>query len=127
MQWQFEADSAASGEEILKFTATLTPGWHLYSQFMEEGGPMPTRFTFEQNKDFVLIGRTEEIGKPVTFQDSIFGIAITWYSGKIFFLQKIRSTQPIMTVRGTVEYMACDDYICIPAKRDFSINLKQTE
>ena len=122
VRWHFQSDPAALNQEIiLTLTAHIAPGWHLYSQFMEEGGPMPTRFSFERSDDYVLLGKTEEDGNPVKFHDDTYEMDITWYTTGVSFVQRIRLVQPVTAINGVIDYMVCNDHICVPHKQDFSI------
>lgn len=119
VQWQFKANFVTTDEVVLVITATLHPEWHLYSQHIKEGGPMPTRFTFEQKNDFVLIGSTQEKGDPFSYHDETYEMDITWYSGTVTFLQRIKILRT-STINGNIEYMTCNDHNCIPGKQKFS-------
>lgn len=123
VMWQFEAASTANREVILKFTALVMQGWHLYSQHMGESGPMPTRFSFEGSEDYILIGQPNEIGNAVRFYDEDYATEITWYTGTVTFIQKVQLVKPITSVRGSVQYMTCNDHSCIPSKQDFKIEI----
>src|SRR5258706_13692465 len=81
--WQFEAGPSANSEVVLKFTAHVAPGWHLYSQQISENGPMPTRFSFEHGDDYIVIGQIEEKGEATNFHDDTYEMEITWYSGTV--------------------------------------------
>lgn len=122
--WQFESVSTVNYEVVLKLTAHVAQGWHLYSQHMNENGPMPTRVTYTVDDGYVLIGQPEEKGNAVKFYDDLYGMEIIWYSGTVTFTQRIKLTRPTTTVKGTVEYMTCNDHICIPSKQDFTIDLQ---
>jgi DsbC/DsbD-like thiol-disulfide interchange protein len=119
VQWQFKAHFVTRDEVMLVITATVHPGWHLYSQDIKEGGPMPTRFTFDQTTDFLLLGETQEKGKSFSYHDEAYEMEITWYSGTVTFSQKIKILRP-STFSGSVEYMTCNDHTCIPGKQKFS-------
>ena len=119
--WHFQWDLATNHEAILNLTANVAPGWHLYSQFLEQGGPMPTRLSFDRSDDYVLIGRTEEIGNPMKFRDDTYEMEIILYAAEVSFIQKIRLIQPVARVNGIVEYIACNDHTCVPHKQYFSM------
>jgi thiol:disulfide interchange protein DsbD len=121
VRWHFQWDPAMNQEIILTLTAHIAPGWHLYSQFMEEGGPMPTRFSFERSDGYVMLGKTGEDGNPVKFHDDIYEMEITWYTTEVSFFQKIMLLQAATAVNGVIDYMVCNDHICVPHKQDFSI------
>jgi DsbC/DsbD-like thiol-disulfide interchange protein len=120
VRWHFQWEPAPNQEITLILTANVAPGWHVYSQFMEEGGPMPTRFSFDRSDDYIPSGKIEEKGNPVKFHDDSYEMEIIWYTGEVSFLQRIRLSQPEAKVNGVVEYMACNDHICVPRKQDFN-------
>src|SRR5690606_4833338 len=99
------------------------PGWHLYSQFIAEGGPIPTRFTFENADGLDLIGMPEEKGKAFRFRDDMYEMEITWYSEKVDFSQKVSITESLSSIRGKVEYMTCNAHTCVPDSREFEIKV----
>lgn len=105
-------------------SATLAPGWHLYSQFMEEGGPIPTRFYFRPDDGYVLKDGTRERGDAIRIYDDIFNMYVVWYAREVVFEQDIRFLQPALTIRGVIEYMVCSKEVCIPSERVFSLAVK---
>src|ERR1039457_6718004 len=42
----FKIQQADNDTAYLVFTAKIDKGWHLYSQFVDAGGPIPTSFKF---------------------------------------------------------------------------------
>ena len=124
VSWLIKAEPGANHNAILTATANLTPGWYIYSQFLEEGGPMPTRLTFEPSTAYDLIGKAEEIGNPVTYHDAIYQMKITKYRGTASFSQKVKLNRRSTVVKGAVEYMTCNNDICIPGKQEFSITVE---
>lgn len=123
VQWQFTAEHLGNGETMLKISANIAPGWHLYSQFIAEGGPIPTRFTFENADGLDLIGTPEEKGKAFRFHDDMYEMEITWYSEKVDFSQKVSITESLSSIRGKVEYMTCNAHTCVPDAREFVITV----
>ena len=53
--WSFSSEKVSDTEYDLIFTADIDPEWAVYSQFIGDDGPIPTTFTFEENKSFQLI------------------------------------------------------------------------
>jgi hypothetical protein len=105
----------------LRLQAQLAPGWHLYSQYLEEGGPIPTRFTFESSVDFSFIGEFEEIGKSVGHYDSLYGINIVYYSDSVIFSRSFIPARPTIQFVGTVTYLVCNLAVCVPGNQSFLI------
>ncbi|PXY43108.1 protein-disulfide reductase DsbD family protein [Flavobacterium hydrophilum] len=115
VKWKTSAKQISEKEYLLKVEAEIQSGWHLYGQYIEEGGPSRTAFTFKNpNKNFELIGKTtEEKGHEV--QDKIFDMKIKYFEGKALFTQKIKVISGSLTaVNAEVEFMVCDDSNCLP-------------
>jgi len=124
VKWSFTTEKTAENEVDLVFTAKIDKGWHLYSQFIAEGGPIPTSFSFTQTKDFKKISKVKE-GKPQEFMDPNFEMLLKFFSDKAVFRQKIKqlSSKPF-TIKGSLEFMVCDDSRCLPPETvDFEFKL----
>ncbi len=123
--WHFRTEPTTGQQTTLVATAVLAPGWHIYSQFMEEGGPLPTQFTFDKSGEYSLIGKPEEKSDSFKFYDSIFMIDIIWLSKVAVFSQKIKLYTPYTNIKGKVRFMACTRDMCLPPdEQDFSIEVK---
>ena len=61
--WTFNAIKKSDKQYDLVFSATIDAPWHLYSQFMKQGGPVPTSFKFKPNPIVKLVGAVKEKGK----------------------------------------------------------------
>lgn len=128
VSWSYSSRTASGGEAVLVLKATLDPGWHLYSQFVDEGGPIPTNFTFQESDDYRLIGEVEEKSPAEKVMDPNFGMEVLYFSGEAVFEQKIALNKPEVTVSGTVEFMVCDDSRCLPPEEvAFTIPVKEGE
>jgi len=115
VKWTTSVEKTADKVYILKAQAVIQSGWHLYGQYIEEGGPSRTAFTFKNNnKNFELIGKTtEEKGHEVV--DKIFDMKIKYFEDRALFTQKIKfASDNISNVAGEVEFMVCDDSNCLP-------------
>ena len=115
VKWKTSAKQISEKEYLLKVEAEIQSGWHLYGQYIEEGGPSRTAFTFKNpNINFELIGKTtEEKGHEV--QDKIFDMKIKYFEDKALFTQKIKFTSDaVSNIAAEVEYMVCDDSNCLP-------------
>lgn len=123
VQWQYQVDYTSTNEATLKFIAIVADGWHLYSQHITNGGPVPTHFSFEPTNDYVLLGQTQEHGHVVKFYDDTYEMDIAWYTDVVTFEQKIKMTSLSTHIKGTVEYMTCNDHTCVPNKQDFNMGV----
>src|SRR5690606_25005954 len=124
VSWKFGTEKINDKEAVVTLTATMQPGWHVYSQFIEEGGPIPTSFKFDESADFSLVGGVTESPKAISAFDPNFKMQIAWHKGQVKFSQKIALRQPKVTVSGVLEFMTCNDTNCLPPEEiPFSINI----
>jgi hypothetical protein len=107
------------------FTATIDPGWAIYSQYLEdEDGPIPTSFQYDEEGHFELIGKNEETGNRKEAFDPIFEMNVIKFTKKAIFTQKVKATDLSKPITGYLTYMTCDDERCLPPTDfDFSFQL----
>lgn len=124
VKWKSEYKKIDDTNGELIFTATIEDGWSIYSQYIDEGGPIPTTFTFENpNNDFELVGKVEE-GEPILKFDKIFEMDMAFFYDKAVFTQKIIVKNPtISSINAFVEYQTCDDERCIFESSEFQVPL----
>ena len=125
VQWKTSVKQINAKEYMLIAEATIQSGWHLYSQNVKDGGPIPTTFTFHGDTDYTLKGNTKE-PKGRTVLDGVFNMEITYFEGRPAFKQKVvLKNKKKVTINATVEYMVCNDTNCLPPTEEdlvFTIN-----
>jgi DsbC/DsbD-like thiol-disulfide interchange protein len=109
----YKSLSATEGEIII--TGNIEKGWHTYSQRPTDAGPIPTSFTFTPSKSYKLKGKTEESDAHEEFVKA-FDAKIYVFTGKAEFHQKITVTGKNFTIPVKIEYMSCNDMMCLPPK-----------
>jgi thiol:disulfide interchange protein len=112
--WSFTSKNVGKQETELTFTATIDKDWHIYSQFIEQGGPIPTSFNFTKSSDYELVGKVKELLKPIKAFEKAFGMNIAYFDKKAVFVQKIKLNTAVTTVTGSLEFMVCNDAQCLP-------------
>jgi thiol:disulfide interchange protein len=123
--WDFSYEKKGDKQYDLIFNATIDKGSHIYSIDIPAGGPIPTSFSFDTLQGYRLLGNTFEVTKPVEVLDEAFGFKIKTFSKKAEFRQKITAVESSFTVKGVVNFMACNNATCSPPKDvDFSIQIK---
>jgi len=129
VSWSFSIEKAGENEYNLVFTAGIENKWHLYSQKLPEGGPIPTSFQFSESEDYETIGEVEEITEPEVKFDPSFNMDLTMFSHEAIFKQKIKViSQEGFAVVGSLEYMCCDDERCLPpTEEDFQFAIPALE
>ncbi|EDM35429.1 thiol:disulfide interchange protein dsbD precursor [Pedobacter sp. BAL39] len=124
VKWSYAAKKTSKTEAVLYLKATIDQGWHLYSQYMADGGPVKTTFTFAPGKGYAVNGKTVE-PKPITKFEKTFDMNVSYFANSVVFQQKVKLTGATAVVKGTVEYMVCDDQQCLPPETiEFSIPVK---
>lgn len=125
VKWSFSSESINEKEAFIVLTANIEEGWHVYSQFIAEGGPIPTSFTFNKSGDYKPIGKTSEAPKATSAFDNNFGMQISWHERKVTFKQKIGLNKSEAKISGTLEFMVCNDKQCLPPEEiEFTVNVK---
>jgi hypothetical protein len=121
--WSFNAQRITNSEWIIHISTLLPPGWHIYSQHLAAGGPMPTTINLIANEEYLPVGKALEQGQPIQFYDSLYEMEITWYEQKVTFLQKVKVNCPVPFFQGTIDYMVCSEHVCIPQRKEFMVPL----
>ena len=127
VKWTWKALPLSKDEYNLVFTAQIDKGWHTYSQFIGEGGPVATSLVFNaQNKDIQLVGKATEKGSKVhNAFDPVFEMQLKYFDTDLVIEQRIKLLADTR-LTGTLEFMACDDARCLPPNLiPFSFDLKK--
>lgn len=125
VKWTTSVNKISGQEYELVIKARIDDHWHLYSQQVPEGGPIPTTFYFKDSlKTYQFIGKTQE-GKGIESFDNVFQMNIKYFEKESVFKQKVRILNPnVKTIGGMVEFMACDDKSCLPPTEvDLTFNI----
>ncbi|MCD2260137.1 protein-disulfide reductase DsbD family protein [Psychroserpens luteolus] len=128
VEWETSVEKISDTEYDLISTATIDSGWHLYSQNVPDGGPIPTTFVYKANDAYELSGKTSE-EEGHTVDDPVFDMVIKFFEDKAEFRQRIKVlNQELSLVEGEVEFMVCDDEKCLPPTYiDLQFNLKKND
>jgi thiol:disulfide interchange protein DsbD len=120
VKWDFTAKKTGTKKYDLYFTAHIDKGYHLYSLTIPEGGPLPTEYSFEESKQFKLIGKPVEVTKPIEKYDDVFEMDIKFFEDKAVFKQTIELTSDDndIPVIGEIAYMTCNETGCVALYTD---------
>ncbi len=115
VKWKTEIKTLSDSEFEVIVSAKIEKGWHLYSQYIEDGGPVPTSFEFADQNDFKLLNKTSEVPEAERVFDEIFGMSVGYFSNEARFIQKIqRKSSKAFKAKISVTFMVCDDKKCLP-------------
>ncbi|OAV68302.1 Thiol:disulfide interchange protein DsbD precursor [Bacteroidales bacterium Barb4] len=131
VKWKIRLEDTGAPEKAVVFAAVCDEGWHLYDMNLPEGGPVSTSFDFETVAGVELVGSPVPSVAPTKVQDEMFQMELRWYAEAVSFTQKIRVTDAAgFALAGEVEFMACNDAMCLPPERvafSFGANQIQAE
>ena len=113
------ATAAPGGKVLLKLTAKLGEGWHLYSPTTPKGGPIPTSIALAANS--VIESYRLFQPKPDRKPDPAFGIDTETFEGDVVFVfealvRKDAAAGPA-ELTANVRYQACNARECRPPKK----------
>ena len=117
VKWDFSVNQISEKEYELVFDANMDKGWYLYSQDMEDDGPVPTTFNFDENINIQLADSIAEVGELKEGYDELFEMNIKKYADKVSFstlISVLDTTNKVVT--GHVRYMTCEEQRCLPPK-----------
>ena len=106
-------------------TSNIEKDWRLYSQYLIDGGAIPTEFTFknESPDSFNLIGKMVE-SESITKFDPIFQLDQSYFINSNTFKQVIEiNNLDILKVYANIIFQACDDSLCIFRESELVFNL----
>ena len=111
--WDFSQKQISDNEIELQFKATIEHPWHMYSQFVNPEGPIPTSFIFFYGEDTLISRLTEPVASEEFDESS--DLMLLYFSDNVIFTQtiEINSVEPI-ELTGYVDFMVCDNGQCLP-------------
>ncbi|MDB5112378.1 MAG: sugar transporter [Mucilaginibacter sp.] len=124
VKWSYGFKKLGNGVAMIFMKATIDEGWHLYSQTVKDGGPVKTSFTFLASKTYTIVGKTIE-PTPITRNEKVFDMDVSFFENSVIFQQKIKLKADQATVKGTLQYMTCNDKQCLPPEEiEFTVVVK---
>ena len=121
--WKYEVKKKSAYEYQLIFHLDIKAPWHIWS--MKPGGDgfqVVPSFTFTDNKKVMLKGKPVEKGKPTTTKMEGVDGMVTYFSGKVDYIQDVvvKDNKASVQIKGSHEYQVCNDKMCLPPKdKDF--------
>jgi hypothetical protein len=114
VSWAFSSKKIGDKTYEVRMTATISGKYHMYAQ-KNSGDVVPVSFTFAKNPLLSLQGGVKEVGKLVSKYEEVWKAKVNYYEGKVDFVQVVKTkvAAPV-SVKGTLNYMVCDDRQCLP-------------
>lgn len=122
VQWTPEVKKTNDGTYEVVLTATIDPGWNIYSQEMAEGGPIPTGITWEGSGWQLQGSLMETADKVVKGKDPLFdNMEVIKLTGTARYKQTFTVSDPATSVTAVISYMTCDSEKCIADDQELTI------
>lgn len=125
VEWSSAASKISKGVYEVRIKARLQKPWHIYSAFMDEGGPVPTKLNYN-GPSLKPLTKIKENGTLKTSFEPVFNINVKYFEDSVTFVQKVAIKDPsVDQLSGAVDYMLCNNRQCLPpSKWLFFIGLK---
>ena len=123
VSWKFSSNKIGSDLYEVILSAIIEQPWHIYAQDNNEDMGMPTSIEFDESPIIKLVDRPKEIGK--LRMTEIDGMQLRYYEDHVDFVQQVKLVNARkVTVKGSINYMACTEATCLPAfSRRFAITI----
>lgn len=120
VKWTTKIEKKSEGNYVLIFNGVIESGWHMYSQFTPDGGPLPLEVIFKNQKgNFDLVGKAKESKTTTAFND-VFEVNETFFEKKAQIQQEIKIINPkIAKVEVDLNYQVCKE-ACINLEKKFT-------
>lgn len=127
VKWITKIEKKSDANYILTFNGVLEKGWHLYSQFTPDGGPLPLEVNFiNQKENFTLVGKAKESKTTTAFND-VFGVNEIYFEKKVQIKQEITLlNSKISKIEVVFNYQVCKE-VCINIEKKFSFVIPSNE
>ncbi len=108
----------------LQISVVPKAGWHVYSAIpSKEGAYEPAMLDIGINSEgFSLVEGLGEEGSMHSEYDDIMGGMLRYYESNVVFVQEIEVTESNVVAAGSFDYMACNDFKCIPLLSEFKVS-----
>jgi len=127
VKWAMDYKYVDGDQFDLIYTASVDPGWYIYSQYLEsDDGPVRTGFFYDEGGHFALSGKNVEKGKKKEGYDELFDMNVIKFSNKVVFTQRVKAADMSKPITGYLEFMTCDATKCLPPEQvDFEFKLEK--
>ncbi len=120
VRWEVSSEMTSPTEGVIRYSATIEPGWHLYGTTLPDGGPKATSISYDRMEGVELVGELVPSQAPVEKIDMTFNLKLNWWEGDVVLSQKFRLKDGSKgyAVAGVITFQGCNDGSCIPPTRE---------
>lgn len=114
VKFNSELKRISETEAEIVFNAVIDKGWHVYSTELGDDGPISATFNVDNISGAEVDGKLLPQGNEIEEMDPIFEMKVRFFESKATFVQKIKITDEKFSIKGYLEYGACNDENCLP-------------
>ena len=114
VHFKTEWKNISANEAEIIFSATIDPGWHVYSTDLGDGGPTQATINIDKISGAALDGKLKPGSNEIKKMDPIFEMEVKFFEKTAKFTQKVKLNGGKYSVSGYLEYGACNDENCLP-------------
>ena len=96
------------------FTAKIDQGWHVYSTNLPADGPTSASLHVDKAEGLTPVGKLTTRGKELNVYDKTFEMKLRYFENSVGFVQRYKITAKTYSIKGYLEYGACNDEMCLP-------------
>ena len=101
-------------EVEVTFTAKIDQGWHVYSTNLPADGPTSASLHVDKAEGVTPVGKLTTRGKELNVYDKTFEMKLRYFENSVGFVQRYKITAKTYSIKGYLEYGACNDEMCLP-------------
>lgn len=117
--WTTSLEMTSENEGKITFDAEIEDGWHLYALTLPEGGPNPTKISFDTLDGVELLGEITSSIEPTVTTDMIFNLELGWWASNVSLVQKFKLVgEGGYNIAGKISFQGCNDESCIPPSKE---------
>jgi thiol:disulfide interchange protein DsbD len=119
VKWKSKTEKISETEFNLILEGKIDSGWHLYSQFTPDGGPIPLGIQYEESAgNYQLVGKTSESKTKKEF-NTVFEVDEIFFENKVVLTQKVKIiNSKIKSIKVVIDYQTCKE-VCINLNKKF--------
>ena len=96
------------------FSAKIDQGWHVYSTNLPADGPTSATLHLDKSEGVTPVGKLTARGKELNVYDKTFEMKLRYFENSVGFVQRYKITAKTYSIKGYLEYGACNDEMCLP-------------
>ena len=127
VKWSSKTEKISNTEFNLILEGKIDSGWHLYSQFTPDGGPIPLEIKFaESTRNYELVGKTKESKTKKEF-NAVFEVDEIFFENKVVLNQRIKIiNSKIKSIKVAIDYQTCKE-VCINLNKKFVFEIPEIQ